>query len=102
MRCCGLPGQGMSGSALIPGALAGWPPGEARKVIGRLVRAHLVERAGGVARRWRMHDLLGLYARQLSDSEALAGSDEREQARDRLLEYYLSGAHAAGDHLRAL
>ena len=34
-----------------------------------------------------MHDLLRLYARQLSDTYAEA--DEREQARDRLLDFYL-------------
>ena len=45
-----------------------------------------------------MHDLLRLYARQLSDAEA----DEREQARDRLLGYYLNGARAGDAHLRAL
>ena len=68
-------------------------------MIGRLARAHLVEPASG-AGRWRMHDLLRLYARELSDAEAAA--DEREQARDRLLDYYLTNARAADDHLRAL
>jgi len=47
-----------------------------------------------------MHDLLRLYARQLSDAHA--GADGREQARDRLLRYYLHMADAAQDHLRAL
>ena len=80
-------------------ALAGWPSGEARRVIGRLARAHLVEPGSGTGR-WRMHDLLGLYARELSDAEAAA--DEREQARDRLLGYYLSNTKAADSHLRAM
>ena len=47
-----------------------------------------------------MHDLLRLYAGQLSDAHADA--DEREQARDRLLRYYLDTAGAADAHLRAL
>ena len=47
-----------------------------------------------------MHDLLRLYARQLSDAHADA--DGREQARDRLLRYYLDTARAADAHLRAL
>ena len=91
------PGPDVSTAAAA--ALAGWPSGEARRVIGRLARAHLVEPASG-AGRWRMHDLLGLYARELSDAEAVA--DEREQARDRLLGYYLTNARAADDHLRVL
>ena len=94
------PGPDISTAAAS--ALAGRPPGQTRKVIGQLVRAHLVEAAGSMAGRWRMHDLLALYARQLADAEADAGSDEREQARDRLLGYYLESARAANAHLRAL
>jgi len=92
------PGPDVSTAAAA--ALAGLPPGDARKVIGQLVRAHLVEAAAGAAGRWRMHDLLRLYARQLSDAHADA--DEREQARDRLLRYYHETAGAADAHLRAL
>ena len=80
-------------------ALAGWSSGEARRVIRRLAQAHLVEPSSG-AGRWRMHDLLGLYARELSDAEAAA--DQREQCWDRLLGYYMSNTRAADDHLRAL
>ena len=39
------PGPDVSTAAAA--ALAGWPVGEARRVIGRLVRAHLVEAAAG-------------------------------------------------------
>ena len=90
------PGPDVSTAAAA--ALAGWPAGQARTVLGRLIRAHLVEIAGGGAGRWRMHDLLRLYARQLSGADA----DEREQALDRLLGYYLANADAADMHLRAL
>jgi tetratricopeptide (TPR) repeat protein len=91
------PGPDISTAAAA--ALTAWRAGGARRVIGQLVRAHLVEPASD-AGRWRMHDLLRLYARQLSDAEAVA--DEREQARDRLLAYYMTSANAANDHLRAL
>jgi tetratricopeptide (TPR) repeat protein len=47
-----------------------------------------------------MHDLLRLYADQLSDAHA--DVDEREQARDRLLRYCLDTARAADARLRAL
>jgi hypothetical protein len=52
------------------------------------------------AGRWRMHDLLRLYAQRLSEEHADA--DGREQARDRLLGWYLDRAGAADEHLRAL
>ena len=91
------PGPDVSTAAAA--ALAGRPLGEIRRVIGRLVRAHLVEPASG-AGRWRMHDLLRLYAGELSDANAVA--DDREQARGRLLAYYLNRVDAADNHLRAL
>ena len=77
--------------------LAGWAADRARAAIGRLARAHLVEAAGGRGR-WRMHDLLRLYARQLPE----ASPGEREQAIDRLLGWYLHHARAGDEHLRAL
>lgn len=93
---------GLDLSAAVAAVLAGEPVGRARRVISQLVRAHLVELAAeAVGGRWRrMHDLLRLYARQLSDPDAEPG--ERDQARDRLLGYYLRQAGAADEHLRAL
>ena len=92
------PGPDVSSAAAA--ALADVPVSEVRQVLGRLARAHLVEAAAGAAGRWRMHDLLRLYATQLSDAHAEA--DRREQARDRLLGYYVNTAGAADIHLRAL
>ncbi len=60
--------------------LVGWPNRQTRSTIGRLIRAHLVEPAG-VQGRWRMHDLLRLYGRQVSGITP----DERELAVDRVL-----------------
>jgi hypothetical protein len=89
------PGPDLSTGAAA--ALADWPLARARGVLGRLARVHLVEvaRAGG---RWRMHDLLRLYARQLPGD----GGGERDQAVARLLDWYYRFAAAADDHLRAL
>ena len=92
------PGPDLSAAAAA--ALADRPVSATRKLIRQLVRAHLVEGATGVAGRWRMHDLLRLYARQLSDAHADA--DGRAQARDRLLDHYLKTAAAADVHLQAL
>jgi tetratricopeptide (TPR) repeat protein len=90
-----VPGPDVSTGAAAE--LAGWPGERARAALGRLTRAHLVEPAGGRGR-WRMHDLLRLYARQVPD----ASPGEREQAVDRLLAWYLQRARAADQHLRAL
>jgi tetratricopeptide (TPR) repeat protein len=92
------PGPDISTAAVA--ALAGQPAGGARRAIGHLVRAHLIEEASSGAGRWRMHDLLHLYARQLPD--ALAVADTREQAVDRLLNYYLDRARAGDAQMTAL
>jgi tetratricopeptide (TPR) repeat protein len=92
------PGPDVSTAAAA--VLADQPTIDTRNVIGQLVRAHLVDAAAGATGRWRMHDLLRLYARQLSDAHA--HDDGREQARDRLLRYYHDTARAAQAHMRAL
>jgi tetratricopeptide (TPR) repeat protein len=92
------PGPELSTAAAA--ALANLSASDTRKVISQLLRAHLIEAAAGAPGRWRMHDLLRLYARQLLDAHTDA--DRREQARDRLLRYYLDTARAAAAHLRAL
>jgi hypothetical protein len=80
--------------------LADLPLARVRRMLAGLARAHLVEGAPGASGRWRMHDLVRLYAQELSDEDEDA--DGREQARDRLLGYYLTTADAADNHLRAL
>jgi tetratricopeptide (TPR) repeat protein len=79
--------------------LADLPVSKVRKVLAGLARAHLAE-AANVAGRWRMHDLVRLYAQRLPDDHADA--DGRERACDRLLDYYLRTALAADRHVRAL
>src|SRR5258708_33460210 len=61
-------------------------------VLAGLAQAHPAETAPGTGP-VAIHDLLRLYARRLSDA------DDREQARDRLLGYYLTTADAAGHQL---
>jgi tetratricopeptide (TPR) repeat protein len=72
---------------------------DVRKSLSYLARAHMIETAPSAPGRWRMHDLMRLYAQRLSDS--YADSDGRDKARDRLLSYYLTMTAAAND-LRAL
>ena len=84
-------------STVAAAALVDWPPARTRTVLGRLTRAHLVETGSG-AGRWRMHDLLRLYTRQLPGTD----SDERNQATSRLLAHYEKRTETADAHLRAL
>lgn len=88
------PGLDVSTDAVA--ALANWTADRARAALGRLTRAHLVEPAAGVPGRWRMHDLLRLYARQLLEE------DERDRAIDRVTSWYLENTRAADHHLHAL
>jgi tetratricopeptide (TPR) repeat protein len=71
----------------------------ARRMLAELARAHLVEPAP-VRGRWRMHDLIRIYAERVPSHYSQA--DERQRARDRLCEYLLYRADAADDHLTAL
>jgi tetratricopeptide (TPR) repeat protein len=81
-------------------ALADMPASQARTVLATLARAHLIEPAPGKTGRWQMHDLVHLYASELSGTHA--EPDGREQARDRLLGYYLDMTGAADAQLRTL
>ena len=92
------PGPDVSTAAVA--VLADLPATEVRAVLAVLTQAHLAEAAPGVAGRWRMHDLLRLYAQRLSD--AYTEFDGRKRAQDRLLDYYLHMAAAANERLEAL
>ena len=70
---------------------------QARGLLGRLARAHLIQPAG--TNRYGMHDLLRAYA---ADQAAEQGSEEREAALTRLFDHYLAtAALAAGTLFRA-
>jgi tetratricopeptide (TPR) repeat protein len=87
-------GSGISTEASA--VLADLKVDEARRALDDLASAHLVER-GSVYGRWRMHDLIRLYAEQRSHAEVDA--DRRRAALFRLLDYYLSGADDACAYL---
>ncbi|MFG2631455.1 tetratricopeptide repeat protein [Streptomyces sp. NPDC048473] len=72
---------------------------QVEELLQDLARAHLIE-PGHVWSRWRLHDLVRLYA----DERAAEGTDPswRDAARTRLLEHYATTTKAADGHLRAL
>jgi DNA-binding SARP family transcriptional activator len=75
-------------------ALTGLPLGLATGYLDALHGSRLLEEPA--ARRFRMHDLIRQYARGLAEAE---DAGLREQAVDRLLEYYQVAARAAGSHV---
>jgi tetratricopeptide (TPR) repeat protein len=76
-------------------ALAGTTAEHAAGLLGLLVRAHLMHRAG--PGRYAMHDLLRAYARELAAAQD--DEDARQAALTRLLDHYLHTAAAAMDAL---
>ncbi|ANZ42950.1 hypothetical protein BBK82_22725 [Lentzea guizhouensis] len=73
-------------------ALAGLPASRARALLDVLAGGHMLEE---IARgRFRLHDLLRLYATELSATEESA--DGRSDAVTRLLQWYCDTANAAG------
>jgi tetratricopeptide (TPR) repeat protein len=78
--------------------LADLSAGNVREILKRLARAHLVEAAPGVKARWRMHDLIRLFAARLSADRV--GIDSREQARGRLFKHYSDMTYAATSYLQ--
>ncbi|EOD67672.1 Transcriptional regulator, SARP family protein [Amycolatopsis vancoresmycina DSM 44592] len=97
-RLCGLLGPApvpeLGGPAVA--GLAGWPAAKAAKVLRELENAHLVgqPRPG----RYRMHDLIGLYATERARADLPAA--ERAAALDRLADHYVFTAIAADRVLR--
>ncbi len=76
-------------------ALTGTSTSQARRVLGRLHRASLLQASG--PGRYGMHDLLRAYA--LEQTAARDTGGQPDQALTRLFDYYLSAAAAAMDIL---
>jgi DNA-binding SARP family transcriptional activator/Tfp pilus assembly protein PilF len=76
-------------------ALAGTGLEQARRVVNVLARAHLIEPAS--QDRYRMHDLLRLYASELAATHD--SNEARHAALTRLFDHYLHTAAAAMDTL---
>ncbi|MGD0062689.1 MAG: BTAD domain-containing putative transcriptional regulator, partial [Streptosporangiaceae bacterium] len=93
-RLAGLhPGPDLDAHAVA--ALTAVPLDQARDVLARLARAHLVQSAR--PGRYAMHDLLRSYASQLAAAED--GADDRQAAMTSLFDYYLGTAASAMDAL---
>jgi tetratricopeptide (TPR) repeat protein len=72
-------------------ALMGVPAPRTRRLLDRLVGVHLVE--GIAADRYRVHDLLRVYAAERANAEE--SEEQRRLATRRVLDWYLRGTYAA-------
>ncbi|WP_328670635.1 tetratricopeptide repeat protein [Streptomyces sp. NBC_00328] len=79
--------------------LAATSPDEAEELLQRLAEAHLIEPAPAWGR-WRMHDLVRLYADEHGHTHATG--DQRDSARTRLFTHYQGITRAANAHLDTL
>jgi len=86
------PGPDFSTDAVA--AMVELPANTVRRLLEGLARAHLIER-GSVYGRWRMHDLIRIYAALCDEVEA----GERTQAAIYLFAYYHANALAAASHI---
>ncbi|MGJ5748586.1 NB-ARC domain-containing protein [Streptomyces puniciscabiei] len=77
-------------------ALADMDDYTAEEILQDLNRAHLIETSGSAWGRWRMHDLVRLYA---TDHLKQEGREKQIAALSRLLERYRIMASAASSHL---
>ncbi|MFD0417979.1 tetratricopeptide repeat protein [Streptomyces sp. NPDC127108] len=79
--------------------LADTDPPQTEELLQDLARAHLIE-PGPAWGRWRLHDLIRLYADHRGHAQT--DTDHRDAAITRLSEHYLSVAKAADTHLETL
>ena len=96
-RLLSLP-QGPDISLEVAAALVAAPAADVRPHLAALAQAHLLEPVG--TDRWRAHDLIRIYATELT--RHTDDHDTLEQALDRFLNHYTTTADAAAAHLRAL
>ncbi|MEV4878690.1 ATP-binding protein [Streptomyces cyaneofuscatus] len=81
--------------------LADQPQPATERLLARLAASHLIERTPGVRGRWQMHDLLRAYAHEQAEAargRGRAPSRRYDQARGRLIDYYVQRAQAADTH----
>ncbi len=73
-------------------SLAAMPAPKVRSLLRQLAEAHLVQEHGGQEHRYRMHDLVRLYAAERAGRLRV---DERRAALHRIQDHYLHTAYAA-------
>jgi DNA-binding SARP family transcriptional activator/tetratricopeptide (TPR) repeat protein len=79
-------------------SLAAVPSPDARRALGELAQAHLLEEH--VPGRFAFHDLLRVYA--IDQTLRLNSDQDRQDALRRLLDHYLHSAHSADQHLNPI
>lgn len=88
------PGPDLSTEALA--RLADIAPDDTERLLLPLARGHFIE-PGSSYGRWRMHDLMRLFADELCREQD--GPHERDAAVDRLFQHYVTTTHAADTHV---
>lgn len=78
---------------LVLAAMLGWSVVRAERALEALVDASLVQQPS--AGRYRLHDLVGVYARRLADDDP---AESVAAARTGVLRLYLAAARCAADH----
>ncbi|GAA0436415.1 SARP family transcriptional regulator [Actinoplanes capillaceus] len=98
-RMFGLLGLAPGPDIGLPAAasLAGLSPAAARVLLRRLIAAHLLHEP--VSGRYRMHDLVRLFAAEQAGADCADPAGERHAALRRVLDHYLHTAHAADRRL---
>lgn len=86
-----------TGSASV---LALQPASRTGSLLAVLARAHLIEQVPGTQGRWRMHDLVRLYCKHISASNA--DTDNRQRAAALLLKWFAVAAHDAMAYVDAV
>ncbi|MEU3202882.1 tetratricopeptide repeat protein [Streptomyces cyaneofuscatus] len=82
--------------------LADQPQAATERLLARLAASHLIERTPAARGRWQMHDLLRAYAHEQAEAargRGRAPNRRYDQARGRLIDYYVQRAEAADTHL---
>ncbi|MFJ9976719.1 ATP-binding protein [Streptomyces cyaneofuscatus] len=82
--------------------LADQPQAATERLLARLAASHLIERTPAARGRWQMHDLLRAYAHEQAEAargRGRAPNRRYDQARGRLIDYYVQRAQAADTHL---
>lgn len=92
------PGPNVSTSATA--VITGLDGRSARRILMEIARASLISQDASSGERWRMHDLVRIYADECGQDHAT--QDGRNGVQTRLMDYYLTTTRAAVVHVKSI